>query len=88
VQSITGEEFDNSIGSSGSYKSLLACRHTVASLIILAAVSLGDSRRTLKVLTSLNFRMSHNLTAPSCPQVNSSCGLLVKQSDITASSCA
>jgi hypothetical protein len=80
---IGSEELDNSIGSSGSHYVVPAEGDAVCSLVILFLVGLHRKRATLNWLTTAYLRRSHNLTSPSCPQLNSSWGLLVKQTLIT-----
>ena len=69
---ITAEYFYNSICSSRSHIPCSPDTYAMPSLVIFTFMGLRLLMSTLKEHTWLYFLISHNLTAPSCPQLNSS----------------
>lgn len=74
---------DYPVSSSRCHNPSLSVADTMTSFVIFALMGLHILCFTLNEHTSECFRMSQSLTAPSCPQLKSSKGLFVKQTDIT-----
>lgn len=69
---IGSEKLDDSIGSSGSHYVVPAEGYAMCCLVVLLLMRLDRKGSTLNWLTTAYLRRSHNLTSPSCPQLNSS----------------